>query len=99
MDTTLAPGAVRVSDGVGAHPRRAALEYSTDDRGAAHQEATRPTRESGAQRNAKSPCGKLQDRYCETRMDLAIHADAIPDFWQVNDPKRPSGKRRDATLK
>jgi hypothetical protein len=24
---------------------------------------------------------------------------AIPDFWQVNDPKRPSGKRRDGILK
>ena len=24
---------------------------------------------------------------------------SIPEFWQVNDPKRPSGERRDATLK
>jgi hypothetical protein len=24
---------------------------------------------------------------------------AIPDFWRVNHPKRPSGERRDATLK
>jgi len=42
------------------------------------------------------------DSYPQTHMDLAIHADVlspIPDFWQVNDPKRPSWKRRDATLK